>query len=550
MKVLCKLSGFSTRDKATAILLTVAIALFAWIYSTCMDRQIVGFMHDDGIYVITAKSLATGKGFSLPNLTNAWMQVKYPIFYPFILSIGWLLNPSFPENIPYLHWLTTTFALISLPLLYGYLRHTKQASTVIAALITLLVGSNFFFMFYATSLMSEAPYFFLSLFTLFVAETKLSTSSKKWMTAVIILSAFTFHTRTIGIALIAAVTAWLFVQKRYREAITYTGITLVLTIILWMLWVKWHAPATITPLNYSFAYVYGGYGIEYGINAPSNPIAYIQAWMERGLQPLLDGMLYILFPELTSRLQAFPGLNLISSLGLAGFYLFILIHTIQHRKFSISGFYIVFYILLLATWMYPNQAARFLTVILPWLWLPVFQTVQQKIKSTNHRITFIKYAISVSLLTWLTAWPAWQGYQVLHRMRSQHHLEPSGKYAVLWQEYQSAFEWIQHYTPAESRIGGIWDPTFYLYANRRSFGLFTAALQPIQGQVTKQSFARLMASMQHYRVQFVINEPFMLNHLVKEATNPVVDDLMQQYPQAFQLVYTTPHGMIRIYRLQ
>ena len=55
---------------------------------------------DDGIYWVTAKSLADGDGYRVASLPGKPYAIKYPPLYPLYLSIAWRLQPSFPQNLP------------------------------------------------------------------------------------------------------------------------------------------------------------------------------------------------------------------------------------------------------------------------------------------------------------------------------------------------------------------------------------------------------------------------------------------------------------------
>src|SRR5262245_54937 len=59
----------------------------------------IGLSHDDGIYLATAKALATGKGYTIISLPVEIRQTKYPMLFPLLLSFLWRVWPEFPQNI-------------------------------------------------------------------------------------------------------------------------------------------------------------------------------------------------------------------------------------------------------------------------------------------------------------------------------------------------------------------------------------------------------------------------------------------------------------------
>ncbi|MEJ2226347.1 MAG: hypothetical protein P8X49_14555 [Syntrophobacterales bacterium] len=60
-----------------------------------MVPRVTGVLIDDGIYVTTAKALATGQGYRLINLPGEPLQTKYPPIYPALLALVWNRPPIF-----------------------------------------------------------------------------------------------------------------------------------------------------------------------------------------------------------------------------------------------------------------------------------------------------------------------------------------------------------------------------------------------------------------------------------------------------------------------
>ena len=54
---------------------------------------------DDGVYLIGAKSLATGAGYRFLHLPGAPPAVHFPPAWPAMLALVWKLSPSFPDNV-------------------------------------------------------------------------------------------------------------------------------------------------------------------------------------------------------------------------------------------------------------------------------------------------------------------------------------------------------------------------------------------------------------------------------------------------------------------
>src|SRR5262249_49748420 len=63
---------------ALAAAIIVAVLPF---YYLAWSTPSFGIVHDDGIYVVTAKALATGQGYKIISLPSALPQTKYPILF-------------------------------------------------------------------------------------------------------------------------------------------------------------------------------------------------------------------------------------------------------------------------------------------------------------------------------------------------------------------------------------------------------------------------------------------------------------------------------------
>ena len=102
-------------------LLSVALgSLAVWFWAHAHPARF-GSYHDDGIYVVTAKALATGQGYRIISLPDAPAQTKYPPFYPWLLSLVWRARPDFPENLRPMMGLSALAAVLFLGFSYAYL---------------------------------------------------------------------------------------------------------------------------------------------------------------------------------------------------------------------------------------------------------------------------------------------------------------------------------------------------------------------------------------------------------------------------------------------
>ena len=81
--------------RGTAIAgLGMIAALYVLRAASLWSADDFGYLHDDTLYVSSARSLAEGRGYRIPSLPNAPAQTKYPVLYPWLLSI---LGSDLPE---------------------------------------------------------------------------------------------------------------------------------------------------------------------------------------------------------------------------------------------------------------------------------------------------------------------------------------------------------------------------------------------------------------------------------------------------------------------
>src|SRR5262245_33726270 len=74
-----------------------ALALIAGI--AIVDALPVGVFHDDAMYVILARSIASGQGYRYLNLPGAPWATQHPPGYPALLALVSWFAPAFPGNL-------------------------------------------------------------------------------------------------------------------------------------------------------------------------------------------------------------------------------------------------------------------------------------------------------------------------------------------------------------------------------------------------------------------------------------------------------------------
>ncbi|HEY9744792.1 MAG TPA: glycosyltransferase family 39 protein [Oculatellaceae cyanobacterium] len=566
----CRLSDF-----LYATLAVVLLAVIGYYYVGVVDEEIIGFTHDDGVYLTTAKALATGQGFNLLHVVGHPAEVKYPFVYPLLLAPIWMLFPRFPENVPLFSYLSIAFTLAAGWLIYVYARSAHRLPGWLALWCIALAASNFFFIYFTTTVMSEAPYLFFSLLTLWffhkAHEKNEGTLTLPAIAGLIILSDITFLTRVTGLALMAAVGAWLLLNRQWRNAMVYGLGCLLFGVLPWALWIKLQTPP-LTDLNYPLVNAYSNYGQEFVLNYFGSK-SYWDS-LSASFASLLNRMLEDMVPLIPNLFRIYPPLahkpflpeiktvlGVVSTYALSGYFLLqgirTVLRSVADKRFSpalwsVPALYVFFYILLILFWNYEDQMARFIVVITPLLWIYFFKPglpLLQQLASANpfRKKAIVAWGLLI-LISIVAIWPVQNSYRIIWKSRNEHWVE-SGRAKWLWQEYQNSFAWLRQHTPPNSPLAAASDVVYYLYTERPSFYLFYASLKRIKGHFTKDAFPVLMNSLDHYGVKYLVVEPHMQVRTIKAPKNLIAMELIQKFPERFEFVYSTPREAIHIYRI-
>lgn len=77
----------------------LAAALVCAVAASLVAPYPVGIFHDDGVYLVLAKSIASGNGYRYLHLPGSPIAAHYPPAYPLLLALLWTLAPHFPGNL-------------------------------------------------------------------------------------------------------------------------------------------------------------------------------------------------------------------------------------------------------------------------------------------------------------------------------------------------------------------------------------------------------------------------------------------------------------------
>lgn len=227
----------------------IVLGLLSGLYGVRMD-DVAGQMSDDAWYIVLAKALAEGEGYTLINSPSPGIMPLYPPGFPFLLSLAWRLAPSFPENV----WVLKSVSIIAmLVAAWGiaiYFHRERKVPAWVALGMALAVVSSPAFVFLASStVMAECVFTLTQLLAVWVIERTVRSAREgtlTWRVSLWIglgstLSISAFMIRSIAIVLVPLAILYLLRHRLVRLAAIFALTSLLLT-LPWLLYSNQHRP--------------------------------------------------------------------------------------------------------------------------------------------------------------------------------------------------------------------------------------------------------------------------------------------------------------------
>jgi len=424
---------FSQRTVVFVALALVAAAL-AWPYFVYLGAPAIGTFHDDGVYLVTAKALATGQGYRIVSLPGQPVQTKYPFLFPWLLSLMWRVYPVFPQNLTWLRIVPFGAALAWLYLSWSLLRRLGASALIALAAIALTAASPWT-VFLSTSLLSE------TLFAALVAGgllllLRIEKNAERPYDAIAagVIMGAAFLTRTAAIAPAAAGLLVLAVRKKWRALGCY-AVSLAIVAAPWIVWNALHASDPIVDPFYSAS------------NYASWNIVFNYAWPEK---------LAILVVNSLWAIQLGQYWGLIPGTAIEWIAVIVCVPCIfrglwLERRSSVA-LAVVLYTGLVLAWAFPP--VRFLVTILPLLvWFMFVGAGRLKPAVGALAATFV---VTSSIAAWHQAHAT--------AARGGTWFEDAG--VDDWRGISNLYNWIDANAPAKAVLIATHDPTFYLFTGR------------------------------------------------------------------------------------
>jgi len=433
-----------------------------------------GVYYDDGVYLALAQSLADGDGYTYANLPGDVPGVKYPPLYPAVLAGALELLPAYPGNLAALKALNA--ALIGLAAALSLLvfvaawrgptsaggsefvrpdvvmpdhdarvRIGPVAALAVFGLAALLAWSSAQTMVLATALLSE-PLFLVAAF----AALGLAGRRDAHPALVGLLAAAAFLTRSIGVAVVAAVVAAELLRRgprlgRRLKRLAYLAAGTLPPMAAWLTWSAARADQIPEPLVGQYGSYAGWYaGGVGGLPGRLGEIATAHS------PTFLSNLEMLWIPDAASTTANFvlAVLGVVTLVGAA---------RIARGNLALALFPFA-YLLVVLTW--PYEPDRFFYAIIPALTLLLAAgalALTERIREDMPRWGGPAVAVVAGVL-WLNS-AAYEAEAHTNRAWTMFQAAPAAAYGPLT-------TWIRDNTPPEAVVASGLDPYVYWETGR------------------------------------------------------------------------------------
>ncbi len=507
-----------TRGTSQAVLDWFPYALIlllapAYIYAAVAPGA--GVFHDDGVYMVTARALASGAGYRIDSLPGDVAQTKYPFLYPAMLAVVWRLLPGFAARVAAFKLLSLAFTVLWMAAVHRLARRWGVGRQG-AGWVCFMTLSSGLVTFVATSVLPDSLFSFLSTVVLILLVSCESGDSGAGRGAVSgVLAGAAFLTRTVGVALIGAGFLGLVLKRKYKLAAVFLVCAGVMC-APWLWWQHAHAAPSDRVLAYYTKASYQGNTIgtlagagEVGKVLTSNAI-----WLAGGLGFLLH--LPTLFDAMLS----------------TGVAVLIAIEMLRECRAGrlIAPFWACAYLLLLWAWVAPPF--RYMIPLLPLAGIWIVRLIAG-VQSARVRLAWAGAGATV-LIACGAANAATTVFCVHEAQASSFLGEPMDDY----REVQALCRWVRSATPPRSVVAANDDPLINLLSGRKAIRLwasdqyrtFYATSLPGAAGTPTQFQNHLLTN----RVQYLLLTP-MPGFLEAASFNRVLRTVVEQCPGSLQM---------------
>jgi hypothetical protein len=429
----------------------VPSAYFAW---TLRDMPHLGFYHDDSIYWVSARSLATGSGYRIQSLPGEPYQTKYPPLYPALLAGIWKIDPGFPGNLP----LATLFSWLCLPLFLAALRwflvdyelgfRERIILLLMAALSPVVVVFSF-------SLMPELLFTALLLAALILAERANKPEASQWLAVTAaICAALAYLVKSIAAPLLLTVPLCFALRKHFRKAACFFGAMLP-AVAGWQWWVAHH----LAHSSDQATMYYTSYTRYQFYNVPLHDLPLVIWYNLDGFFQGAGKLLIFDLPFGSKHLE-----RLIAIAAIAGCVRLAMRRRALQYPFAALGMAAI-----LLVWHFPPDQ-RFVFPLYPLLLAGLATEVRNLCGALQAAWAKPALADRVAVAGFSTLLATLAAFAVFCTVFGLVHVIPDlfATYRADFQARQQGYRWIERHVPSGANLYAYEDPVAFLYTGHRA----------------------------------------------------------------------------------
>ena len=495
--------------------LLVGAAVLA-VGTALVDGLPVGVTNDDGMYVILAKSLATGHGYRWLNLPGTPAATHFPPGYPAVLALLWLLAPAFPANVVLFKLANALFMAVAAAASFSLARQRLAMSDAAAAAVTLGATLGIPMLTLSTIVMSEALFLALLVPTLLLAERVCQAEGKlRDIIMLALLAAAATLVRTHGVALVAAILLLLVLRRRYREAALVSGVV-VAALAPWQLWVSMHSSAVPNAMRGN----YESYGAWLAAGFRADGATLVVRTLERTTTELASMFATIVAPSLPGALRLIALAALLASFAAGARELW--------RRAPVTAACLGVYAAIVIVW--PFSPTRFVWGVWPIVMLLPALAARRALawRPTSPAGRTLRIAaLGCSLLLAC-------GYATYNLRGYRHQWWASIPRSVSSADRQ-LIVWVGTHAPRDAVVATEVESAVYLYTGRKSVPVSTFTVQEyFTPRTPRENAAAILEIVARYRPQAVVVTSARMRDAVRE--------LALETPPALAVVDTFPAG--------
>lgn len=452
----------------------------AWCAWTWRSMPHASDSHDDGLYYVSAKSMAESGIFAIESLPTLPPQTKYPPLFPAVLAIAWLLEPHYPDNLPYAMFLCWIWLPLTVLAFRQWLYRAGFSDDAVL-LLCAMWALNPYVVLFSTTMLSEMQFTFILLTVLLSLNAGAGKGGNwHWAAAAGVLSGLAFLTRTAGVALLPAAIVFYLMRGKWRQLAVFTA-GMLPCVIGWTIW----SAKNRTPGTDDVTLYYTNY---FGYFLASFHWKETHLYLWKNVDGMVHGLGALLLPFITDSVLEKILAECLAIVGIIG-----VVRLARANWQSIYAPYAAFavcYMFLLAIWNFPANE-RFMLPVAP-LWLAGFYIelrrvtvniagvfrkpeMSQKIAGGVIVVLFLIAAYLCGMRQWTLLTDG------LPRFYEDH--------AERLRKSEPAMDWIRENLPVEARFVAQNDPLLYLRTGRRGAGIFPPTIYWYRGDQAARAAA-------------------------------------------------------------